>query len=78
MHSSGHRRNLLDPRVDSVGISVFEQEDIYVPLKTLVERCYKFPSQGQEGSVSSVLAGSGITVLPPTNDARQTCRMERG
>ncbi len=78
MHSAGHRRNLLDPQVDSVGISVVQQKGQLYAVEDFARTVVHVSLSGQEAAVGSMLAGTGIAVLPPNNDARETCAMSKG
>lgn len=79
MKSPGHRDNLLEKRVDAVGIAVIERgvhvyavEDfahLVAPALSLEE---------QEREVGALLAARGLRLRETTNDVRRTCALSRG
>ncbi len=80
LNSPEHRRNMLDPAVDSVGIRVvrgrggelFAVEDFDRTVRNL-------SLSQQEAMVGRMLeSSSSIQVLPTTEEARRTCMMDSG
>jgi len=79
MASEGHRANLLDPRVNAVGIRVVSRGGELYAVEDFSHTVESLPLEEQESAVASVLAGqSRLTVLPTSDDARRTCTMETG
>jgi hypothetical protein len=79
MNSAGHRANLLDPRVDSIGIRVISRAGQLYAVEDF-DRSFMHLSLGdQETAVGELLQStSSVTVLRPSEDARRTCTMETG
>ena len=80
LNSPKHRRNMLDPAVDSVGIRVvrgrggalFAVEDFDRSVRNL-------SLKQQEEQVGRLLeSNSSIQVVPTTQEARRTCMMDSG
>lgn len=80
MNSPHHRANLLDPKVDSVGISVVSRNGQLYAVEDFDRTVVKLSLSQQESAVQELLAStvSSVRVLPSSDDARSTCAMERG
>jgi uncharacterized protein YkwD len=78
MHSPGHRANLLDPKVDSIGIAVVVRGTQLWAVEDFARTVQTLSLNQQERSVASVLSQSGLHVAQTTQDARQTCAMSTG
>jgi uncharacterized protein YkwD len=78
MHSPGHRANLLDPSVDSIGIAVVTRNNQLYAVEDFAETVQTLTLNQQEHAVAGVLAQSGMRVAETTEDARQTCTMSAG
>jgi hypothetical protein len=79
MNSSGHRANLLDPKVDAVGIAVISREGELYAVEDFDHSFVNLTIGQQETTVGELLQStSSIAVLPPSEDARRTCTMETG
>ena len=79
MHSEGHRANLLDGQVDSVGISVVSRNGQLYAVEDFDRSVRKLSFDQQEAEVGDLLRrSSSVTVLPTTDEARRTCEMETG
>ncbi len=78
MRSAGHRANLLDPAVDSIGIAVVLQNGQLYAVEDFARSIQHLSDREQEAAVASLLARSGLIILPESADARQTCTMQTG
>lgn len=79
MHSPGHRANLLDPRVDSIGIGVISRAGELYAVEDFDRSFGNLSLLDQETAVESMLrATSSVSVLASSGDARRTCAMETG
>ena len=78
MHSPGHRANLLDPNVDSIGIAIVTRDNQLYAVEELASTVKILTLNQQERTVAGVLAQSGMRVAETTEDARQTCTMSSG
>jgi uncharacterized protein YkwD len=78
MHSPGHRANLLDPNVDSIGIAIVSRENQLYAVEDFASTVQALTLNQQEHAVADVLAQSGLHVAETTEDARQTCTMSTG
>ena len=83
MRSAGHRENLLDPKVDSVGIAVISRGNRFYAVEDFASTVESLTYDEQEQAVSSVLARAGVavgssTATSTTEEARKTCRQESG
>ena len=76
MHSPGHRANLLNPKVDHVGVAVVAGRDgLYVVAD--YERAVAVLSQAQiEAQIAGLVKASGIAIQPNPTLARTACAAE--
>jgi uncharacterized protein YkwD len=78
MHSPGHRANLLDPNVDSIGIAIVTRDNQLYAVEDFASTVKILTLNQQERTVADVLTQSGMRVAETTQDARQTCTMSNG
>jgi hypothetical protein len=78
MNSEGHRHNLLDPNVDSVGISVIHDHGEYFAVEDFARTVANLSFDQQEAEVAAMLAKRGINPVTGMAEARETCGMETG
>ena len=79
MNSPHHRDNLLDPRVDSIGIRVISRGDRLYAVEDFDRSVTNLSLEQQEVAVGQLLRSkSSVAILPATEDARRTCSMESG
>ena len=78
MHSPGHRANLLDPNVDSIGIAVVTRDNQLYAVEDFASTVQTLTLNQQEQTVAGIIAQSGMRVAETTDDARQTCTMSTG
>ena len=78
MHSPGHRANLLDPDVNTIGIAVVTRDNQLYAVEDFASTVQTLTLNQQEHAVAGVLSQSGMRVAETTEDARQTCTMNTG
>jgi hypothetical protein len=79
MQSAGHRANLLDPRVDSVGIGVISRNGELYAVEDFDRSYVSLSLQQQEDIVADLVQStSSVEVLPSSDTARRTCAMQTG
>jgi hypothetical protein len=79
MQSPGHRANLLDPRVDAVGISVIQRDGQLYAVEDFDRTVGALSYAEQESVVAELLRSEAqLEMLPNVEDARRTCEMETG
>lgn len=78
MHSPGHRANLLDPNVDSIGIAIVTRDNQLYAVEDFASTVETISLNQQERTVADIIARSGIRIAQTTNDARETCTMSTG
>lgn len=83
MHSKGHRENLLDPEVNSVGIAVVSRNGQFYAVEDFAATVESLSFDQQEDAVAQVLAKAGLGVGPNDStsslaQARLACRMDSG
>ena len=79
MNSPGHRANLLDPHLDSVGISVLSRNNQLYAVQDIDRSVANLSLEEQEHAVESLVGEkAAIELLPSSAEARQTCAMDTG
>src|SRR6202042_1394803 len=82
MHSPGHRANLLDPEVDSVGISIVYSNHEAFAVEDFANTVETLSLNEQESTVSTLLTQSGLKIadsnIVSIEEARKTCTMSTG
>jgi len=78
MHSPGHRANLLDPNVNTIGIAIVTRNHQLYAVEDFASTVEALTLNQQEHTVAGVLTQSGMRVAETTDEARQTCTMSTG
>jgi hypothetical protein len=78
MNSPPHRANLLDPELNSVGISVVQSGNMLFAVEDFSAAVPALALDAQEQQVASQLAAHGLHDVSSTADARKTCELDRG
>jgi uncharacterized protein YkwD len=78
MHSPGHRANLLDPNVNTIGIAIVSRDHQLYAVEDFASTVEPLTLTQQERAVAGVIAQSGLQVGDATKDARETCTMPTG
>lgn len=82
MHSEHHRDNLLNPAVDSVGISVIERDGELYAVEDFAKTIRTVSLEQQESAIGALVVHQGKIALANDPDkisaARQTCTMSTG
>jgi uncharacterized protein YkwD len=78
MNSPHHRANLLDPKVDSVGIAIVSRNNQLYAVEDFASTVQTLSLTQQERTVAGLLSQTGLHVAATTQDARQTCAMSTG
>jgi uncharacterized protein YkwD len=78
MHSPGHRANLLDPNVNTIGIAIVSRDHQLYAVEDFASTVEPLTLTQQEHAVAGVIAQAGLQVADTTKDARETCTMPTG
>ena len=73
MHSTGHRANILSPRVSSVGIAVVRGTAGLFAVQDFSQSFGNESLEQQEKQVASLLTAKGLHVTGVPDDARKSC-----
>ncbi len=77
MNSPGHRSNLLNPKVDRVGVAVVASRGVLYAVADY-ERSVPVLTRAQvEDAIAQLLRGKGVTLLDDPTDARAYCARGR-
>lgn len=76
MHSPGHRENLLDPDMDSVGIAIVDSAStgVLFAVEDFAHAVEDLSLEDQEKRVGSLLVAHGLQMLRGV-EARKTCKL---
>jgi hypothetical protein len=78
MHSSGHRKNILNADVTAVGIATMRGSGGLFAVQDFSRSVEALSLEQQEEKVISLLKANGLPAADATGDARKTCSMDRG
>ena len=78
MQSAGHRANLLDPKVDSIGVAVVASRGQLYAVEDFARTVKDLSLPEQEGIVAHLVTSTGLNILEDSRDARRTCAMSTG
>src|SRR5260370_14390340 len=73
MDSHGHRKNILDPRLTSVGMAAVRGSGGLFAVQDFSQLVPELSVEEQEKKVASLLAAQGFHLSDATEDARKTC-----
>lgn len=78
MHSTPHRANILDPKMDALGVGVARRgEDLYA-VEDFAEAAQALSAKQVEGRVRAMLREDGIDGSVAPQAAEEACAMARG
>jgi len=78
MHSPMHRANILDPRMNVIGIALIHNRGEVWAVEDFAHAVERLGPSEIEGRVIGLLAQQGMKNATATADARQTCEMSHG
>jgi hypothetical protein len=81
MKSAGHRANLLDPKVDSIGIAIVTKNGQLYAVEDFARTVQSLSLEQQEAAVGKLLARNGLAMVTDSTikqDARTTCGLSTG
>lgn len=78
MRSPGHRTNLLNPKVDRVGVAVVAGRRGLYAVADYTRNVPALTQAQVEAAVAGMVQGRGVTVERGTNSAREACRTDEG
>jgi hypothetical protein len=78
MDSPGHRKNILDPRLTSVGIAAVRGQGGLFAVEDFSQAVPELSVEQQEKKVVSLLAPLGFRTVSATDEARRTCQSDAG
>ncbi len=78
MNSPGHRKNILDPRLTSVGIAAVRGPGGLFAVQDFSQVVPELSVEEQEEKVASLLTAQGFHLSDATDSARKTCKSDAG
>src|SRR5207249_132434 len=78
MDSPGHRKNILDPRLTSVGIAAVRGPGGLFAVQDFSQIVPDLSVEQQEQKVASLLGRMGVRAVEASEYARKTCEKEAG
>ncbi len=77
MHSPGHRSNILDAAIDSIGIAVVEGGEQLFAVEDFASVVTLLSIEEQEKRIGKLIAARGLRLLNVGDDARKSCELDR-
>lgn len=78
MHSTPHRTNILDPKMNALGIGVAERGGYLYAVEDFGEASQMLNTQQVEQNVQQMLRGMGIDPSVAPEQAEQACALQHG
>lgn len=78
MHSPPHRKNILDPALNALGVAVVRRGGQIYAVEDFAETAQALSVQQVEERVRTLLRGYRVDASAPAGPAEQACRMWRG
>jgi Cysteine-rich secretory protein family len=78
MHSPPHRKNILDPRLNALGVAVVQRGTQLYAVEDFAETAQSLSIQQVEARVRALLGAASVNASAPAGGAEQACRMWRG
>ena len=78
MHSPGHRGNILNPELTSIGIAAVNRRGYLFATQDFSRAAEAFTIDEQEKRVAALLAAAGFKAVTTNDDARKTCALDDG
>jgi uncharacterized protein YkwD len=78
MHSPGHRGNILNPQLSSIGIAAVERRGYVFAAQDFSRAVEALSLDEQESRVAGILKTSGFKQVTASEDARKTCADDTG
>ncbi|MGA7885643.1 MAG: CAP domain-containing protein, partial [Acidobacteriaceae bacterium] len=78
MHSPSHRKNILDPTLDALGVAVVRRGGQLYAVEDFAETAQALGVPQVEERVRALLRGYHVDASAPASPAEQACRMWRG
>lgn len=78
MKSPPHRKNLLDPDLNAIGIAVVDTGEKLFAVEDFSRAAVALSLAGQEKHVEAQLKAHGISVVADNSDARKACQQGLG
>ncbi len=78
MHSPGHRANLLNPKVDRIGVAVVASHGVLYAVEDFSQAVLALQPDQVEAQVASLIRVSGVGVLQDVSVARRACHSNDG
>jgi len=78
IHSAKHRENILDPRMNIIGVALVRRNGEWWAVEDFAQAVEGLGHAAIEGRVVGLLARQGLKDAKASEDARQTCEMQHG
>ena len=78
MHSSAHRTNILDPRMNAIGIAVAERGGSLYAVEDFDQSSEVLTREQVEQRVRELLRAQNVDPSAPAGPAEQACSIDRG
>lgn len=78
MHSMPHRTNILDPKMNALGVGVVERDGNLWAVEDFAQASQTLTPQQVEQQVSTLVKAQHVDPSGPATEAEQACAIEKG
>jgi Cysteine-rich secretory protein family len=78
MNSPPHRANILDPRMNTIGVALVKRGAYYYAVEDFADGVAQLGPEQIEQKIAQLLQQRGLQPAGMAQDARQTCEMDHG
>ena len=78
MHSTPHRTNILDPKMNAIGVGVVDRAGYLYAVEDFADASQALTTQQIEAKVAALLRAQGVDASGPSSEAEQACSMGHG
>lgn len=78
MHSSPHRRNILDPQMNALGVGIALRGGVLYAVEDFAEASEAFSPREVEGQIGKLLREDGVDPSVPRGAAARACLSDNG
>jgi uncharacterized protein YkwD len=78
MQSPPHRENLLDPKLNALGVAVEDRNGQLFAVEDFSQAVASLTLEEQGSELAALLKARGLSIASDSADAQQACKQERG
>jgi hypothetical protein len=78
MHSQGHHDNLLNPKVNRIGVALVSARGMLFAVADYSQSVQSLSQEQVEAKVGAVVQGHGLALMTDVSGARRYCALDQG